>query len=170
MNKRIAATKHGLVIALTFVGFLAWIVPATTMDGNDPQAAHPLYLTIVVHNEEDTGRGVVPKANIPDYDGDPALMAHFASAMRTFAQMAAGHGARINFGSDWTFSRGVALYEPSFYTDLEAMGHEVDAHAHESSVLYREVREAIVTAGGHPTAVASGMDETTIQAELAYFS
>jgi len=132
-------------------------------------ADRPLYLTIVIHNEEDMSRGVQPKANIPDYDGDPALMKHFAFAMRTFAQMAADHGAFINFGSDWTFSHGVAAHEPTFYTDLEALGHEIDAHAHESSVLYKDVREAIVLAGGHPTTVASGMNEETIHAQLAYF-
>jgi len=137
--------------------------------GSDTGNLPPLYLTVVVHNEEDMSRGTVPKRSIPDYDGNEAIMNHFAFVMRTFGQMAQDHGAKINFGSDWTFSRGVALYEPTFYTDLEAMGHEIDAHAHESSVLYHEVREEIVLAGGHPTAVASGMDETTIQEQLAYF-
>ena len=129
----------------------------------------PLYLTIIVHNEEDLSRGVLPKANIPDYDGDEAVMQHFASAMLSFAAMAAEHGARISFGSDWTFSRGVANYVPNFYAELEVLGHEVDAHAHESSVLYHEVREEIVLAGGTPTPVASGMNEETIQDQLAYF-
>jgi len=151
------------IIVLLLVG-----LPLLSL-GQTAETERPLYLTIVVHNEEDTSRGAVPKEQIPDYDGDPALMHHFAAVMRAFAQMAADHGACINFGSDWTFSRGVARYEPGFYTDLEAMGHEIDAHAHESSVLYKEVREAIALAGGHPTAVASGMDETAIQAELAYF-
>jgi len=129
----------------------------------------PLYLTIVIHNEEDTHGGGAPKANIPDYDGDEALMHHFAEAMRAFGRMAADHGARINFGSDWTFSHGATLYEPDFYLDLEALGHEIDAHAHESAVLYHEVRDAIALAGGHPTHVASGMNEEEIQSQLAYF-
>ena len=129
----------------------------------------PLYLTIIVHNEEDMSRGGVPKTNIPDYNGSPLLMHHFASAMRVFAQMASDHGAKINFGSDWTFSQGVTLYEPGFYIDLEIMGHEIDAHAHESFILYHEVREEIVTAGGSPTHVASGMNETDIQDQLTYF-
>ena len=135
----------------------------------DEEDAPPLYLTIVVHNEEDTSRGVVPKASIPDYDGSAETMRHFAFAMRAFAEMAADHGAKINFGSDWTFSRGVARYEPTFYADLEALGHEIDAHAHESSVLYHDVRQEIVAAGGHPTHVASGIDETKIQDQLSYF-
>lgn len=132
-------------------------------------AMPPLYLTIIIHNEEDMSRGVTPKANIPDYDGDEALMHHFADVMRRFAEMVAEHGGRINFGSDWTFSRGAALYEPSFYSDLRALGHEVDAHAHESFVLYHQVREEIVLAGVGPSQVASGVNEEEIQDELAYF-
>jgi len=42
----------------------------------------PLYLTIVVHNEEDTSRGTVPKRNIPDYDGNESIMNHFARGVR----------------------------------------------------------------------------------------
>ena len=129
----------------------------------------PLYLTIVVHTEEDLSRGVLPKANIPDYDGDEALMHHFAGVMRALAELASEHGAKINFGSDWTFSRGVALHEPAFYMDLQAMGHEIDAHAHESFVAYHDVRQEIVVAGGSPSHVASGMNEEEIQSELLYF-
>jgi len=129
----------------------------------------PLYLTIVIHNEEDMSRGVLPKANIPDYDGDANIMSHFAGAMRAFAEMAASHGARINFGSDWTFSRGVALHEPTFYADLESLGHEIDAHAHESSIPYQDVRDEIARASGDPTHVASGMNEEEIQEQLDAF-
>jgi hypothetical protein len=113
--------------------------------------------------------GTQPKSHIPDYDGDENLMLHFSMAMRAFAEMAERHGAKINFGSDWTFSKGVANFDPTFYGDLEAMGHEIDAHAHESFILYHEVREFISEAGGHPTSVASGMNERTIQEQLAYF-
>ncbi len=170
MKPRVCRGSKLCVIAVLCVLFLASsVVIACFASGFDTENLPPLYLTIIVHNEEDMRRGTVPKANIPDYDGNEAIMNHFAFVMRTFAQMAQDHGAKINFGSDWTFSRGVALYEPTFYTDLEAMGHEIDAHAHESFVLYHEVREEIVRGGGHPTAVASGMDETTIQKQLEYF-
>ena len=56
-----------------------------------------------------------------------------------------------------------------FYRDIEAMGHEIDAHAHESFVLYHEVHEEIVAAGGQPTRVASWLNEEEIQDWLAYF-
>jgi len=129
----------------------------------------PLYLTIIIHNEEDTGNCKSPKAQIPNYDGNEALTLHFTNVMRAFGKMAASHGAVINFGSDWTFSNGVELYDPTFYSDMEAMGHEIDAHAHESCILYHEVREDIIDAGGSPTHVASGMTEDTIQEKMDYF-
>jgi len=141
-------------------------------DHNTPsseQPLPPLYLTIIVHNEEDMQDGTQPKDHIPDYDGDEGLMLHFTKAMRAFAQMANQHGAKINFGSDWTFSKGVMNFDPTFYTDLESMGHEIDAHAHESFILYHEVRQFISQAGGHSTNVASGMNERSIQQQMTYF-
>ena len=164
MHSRLRRTA-ALSLLPAMVALGAWACDSQSPGEDLP----PLYLTIVIHNEEDTHGGAVPKANIPDYDGDAALMHHFAEAMRAFGRMAADHGARINFGSDWTFSLGAALYEGSFYADIEALGHEVDAHAHESSVLYGEVREAIALAGGHPTHVASGTNEEEIQAKLEEF-
>ncbi len=158
-------TRRTAIFLLIALPAISFSLVATAADGDD---LPPLYLTIVIHNEEDMSRGVVPKANIPDYDGDEALMHHFAAAMRAFARMATGHGARINFGSDWTFSRGAALYDPTFYADLEALGHEVDAHAHQSFLPYHEVREEIVLAGGHATHVASGLNEEEIQQQLDY--
>jgi hypothetical protein len=154
---------------------LSGTAPAATLgQGPTPasatkQSSPPLYLTVIVHSEEDVSNGTRPKANIPDYDGDEALMHHFGAAMREFGRVVQEHGARINFGSDWTFSRGVARYDSTFYTDLQAMGHEVDAHAHESFVMYRDVREEIVKAGGDPTHVASGLNEEEIQDRMSYF-
>jgi hypothetical protein len=136
---------------------------------NRDDALPPLYLTIIIHNEEDMQDGTQPKEHIPNYDGDEILMQHFSKVMRAFAEMVARHDAKINFGSDWTFSKGVMNFAPTFYTDLESLGHEIDAHAHESFVRYHEVRDFISEAGGHPTGVASGMNERTIQGQMAYF-
>ena len=155
------------VLGAIALGALAAVAACCWVDGEAPR--DPLYLSIVVHSEEDTGANGTPKPFIPDYDGDRSLLRHFAAAMRAFATMVASHGAAINFGSDWSFSRGVALHDPGFYRDLEAMGHEVDAHAHESHVPYHEVRAEILRAGGHPTAVVSGLNEQEIQASLASF-
>jgi hypothetical protein len=133
------------------------------------QFTSPLYLTIIIHTEEDISKCKNPKARIPDYDGNEELTLHFTNAMREFAEMVASHNAKINFGTDWTYSNAIELYDPTFYTDLEAMGHEIDAHAHESCILYHEVREDIVDAGGTPTKVASGMTEGDIYDQMEYF-
>ncbi|MBT4174172.1 hypothetical protein HOC80_03435 [archaeon] len=129
----------------------------------------PLYFNVIFHNEEDVGSCTNPKAATPDYDGNQELLLHFTNAFREFGEMAQGHGVKINFGSDWTFSNGVENFDPTFYTDMEAMGHEIDAHAHQSCILYHEVREDIIDAGGTPTTVASGMEETNIQEQMEYF-
>jgi hypothetical protein len=143
----------------------------TQMEANPdgPRNFPPLYLTIIIHNEEDMQAGTQPKEHIPDYDGDEVLLLHFTKVMRAFATMAGQHGAKINFGSDWTFSKGMANFDPAFYSDLESMGHEIDAHAHESFIDYHLVRDFITQAGGHPTHVASGMNEQSIQRQMDYF-
>ena len=165
-RRRTVSIVAGVALVLAGVALLCRGFASTSARADEELP--PLYLTIVVHNEEDTSRGAIPKVNIPDYDGDEEVMHHFAEAMRALAAMAADHGARISFGSDWTFSRGVARFEPSFYADLEALGHEVDAHAHQSHILYHEVREEIALAGGRPTHVASGLNEEEIQEEFDY--
>jgi len=131
-----------------------------------PGGAGPLYLSIVVHVEEDVGRGGKPKPQVPDYDGDATLLRHFTASMRAFAATCEAHGAHVNFGTDWTFADAVAAHDPTFFEELEASGHEVDAHAHESAVSYHEVRERIRAAGGHPTAVASGLREDRFRTTL----
>ncbi len=144
------------------------LLPLPTGAGQS-QPLPPLYLTIIIHTEEDVSKGTQPKSQIPDYDGDEALMLHFTSVLREFTEMVNQHGAKINFGSDWTFSKGVENFDPTFYTELEDMGHEIDAHAHESFIPYHQVREHIIQAGGHPSIVASGMNEQEIQEQLDYF-
>ena len=129
----------------------------------------PLYLNIIIHVEEDIGANNAVKSNVPDYDGNEKVFRHFSGAMRKFARIAAQHGAMVNFGTEWTFARGVAKYGPSFFTDLESMGHSIDAHAHETHILYHEVRSNIIAAGGNPTSVASGMTEKNIYKEMHYF-
>jgi hypothetical protein len=129
----------------------------------------PLYLSVVVHVEEDTGANNTPKNNVPDYDGSKQIFDHFSNAMSGFAVIASSHGAKINFGTEWTFADGVKNYRPSFFSVLESIGHSIDAHAHESHIDYHEVRASIAEAGGSPTSVASGMREDNIYQEMAYF-
>jgi len=65
-----------LLTSVLAIGYVAF--------ASDTESLPPLYLTIIVHNEEDMSRGTVPKANIPDYDGNEAIMNHFARGVRPF--------------------------------------------------------------------------------------
>lgn len=90
-----------------------------------------------------------------DYQ-DEAQFRHFSKAMRELAKVFQKHNAKIDFQTDWTFVEGVKKWDPTFFSDLEAMGHEMDAHAHETQVKYPELWDRIKEAGGHPSAVVGG--------------
>ncbi len=167
-------SSHGSpALAPAPVGASAGEIPTAPVARREPASGTgdvaPLFLSVIIHAEEDIGGNNKIKNQIPDYDGDKELMLHFTKVMREFAEFCEQHGAHVNFGSDWTFADGVRLYDPGFFTDLEAQGHEIDPHAHESHVAYHEVRQRIIAAGGSPTPVASGLVESQIDAKMAYF-
>jgi len=81
MKPRICRGSKLCSLVVLCVLFLASAL-ATNCFALGSDALPPLYLTIVVHNEEDTSRGTVPKRNIPDYDGNPCIMNHFARGVR----------------------------------------------------------------------------------------
>lgn len=155
-----------LIIVLSIGGGLSFFVYSYYIK----EKSNPLYLTIVLHTEEDVEANGSPKPFIPDYDGNEPLLLHFTTVLRDFAEMVAQHNAIINFGTDWTFADGVNNYDPTFFTDLEELGHEIDAHAHESHITYNEVRQRIIQAGGNPTKVASGMLESQVYQKMDTFS
>ncbi len=175
MNKKIILLSISVLIVLGSATYIAWpdATPAEPTEPSEPTETletfeSPLYFTIVIHTEEDTSSCTKPKPQIPDYDGDEAVFDHFSMVLREFGEMVASHGAKINFGTDWTFAKGVELYDPSFFTDMEAMGHEIDSHAHGSCHEYDEVRSFIVDAGGTPTQVVSGLTEEEFYSRLEY--
>jgi hypothetical protein len=155
------------VIAAGVFGYNAIFTKALLEDPSESTTS--LYLNVVIHTEEDTSKCTTEKGQIPDYDDNEIVLLHSTMVMREFAELAASHGVKINFGSDWTFSNGVENFDPTFYSDIEAMGHEVDAHAHESCILYHEVYQDIIDAGGTPTNVASGHTEGSIYERMTYF-
>jgi hypothetical protein len=119
-----------------------------------------MYLTLVIHAEEDyqkdpdTGE-IVKDPAFPDFL-EKSQFDHFSRAMRELAGVFHQHNARINFETDWTFVEGVVRWDPTFFADLEAMGHEIDAHAHETTVTYPELWQRIGNAGGNPSPVVGG--------------
>jgi hypothetical protein len=170
MKKPIIITAVVLGLALIAV-ILFLVLRKSTNEPIVGPVPDDLFLTIIIHSEEDVGSCKNQKPQIPDYDGDETLTLHFTDVLREFGEMVESHGAKINYGTDWTFAQAVAKYDPDFFTDFEAMGHEIDAHAHEScdDHLYHDVQQDIIDAGGSPTTVASGMTEGEIQHQLTYF-
>ena len=160
--------KKSLLVTLLLIPLLLLTILILLPEEPEPFTS-PLYLTFVIHTEEDINKYGVQKENNMDYDGDEELLLHATMTMRELGEIAQSHGAKINFGTDWTFANGVELYDPTFFTDFEAMGHEIDAHAHESHILYSEVREDIISAGGTPTKIASGLTEDKIYEKMEYF-
>ncbi|MBT3985452.1 hypothetical protein HOD38_05370 [archaeon] len=160
--------KKTLLIPLLLIPILLLTTLILLPEEPEPFTS-PLYFTFVIHTEEDINKYGVEKENNMDYDGDEELLLHATMTMRELAEIAQNHGVKINFGTDWTFANGVELYDPTFFTDLESMGHEIDAHAHESHILYSEVREDIISAGGTPTQIASGLTEDEIYEKMEYF-
>jgi hypothetical protein len=162
--------KRSLYISTLSIIIIVFISVGLITIENEPEPfTSPLYLTFVIHTEEDINKYGVEKENNMDYDGDEQLLLHATMTMRKLAEIAQNHGVKINFGTDWTFANGVEYYDPTFFTDIESMDHEVDAHAHESHILYNEVREDIITAGATPTQVVSGMEENEIYEQMEYF-
>ena len=175
MKKTILLIAGGATLALIIVVLIFAFQDKPTTQDSDPvtitENPTDLFFTIIIHNEEDVGSCQNPKATIPDYDGNEIMTLHFTNVLREFGEMAASHGAKINYGTDWTFAQAVEKFDPTFFADFEAMGHEIDAHAHEScnDHLYHNVRQDIIAANGSPTHVASGMTEDEIQDQMTYF-
>lgn len=74
MNRRISISPRLRLVAVLCVVFLAagLVIDCFTF-GSGTENLPPVYLMIIVHNEEDTSRGTVPKANIPDYESARGL-------------------------------------------------------------------------------------------------
>ncbi len=131
--------------------------PARSCDGIDAITA-PVYVAYVIHNEEDDANGVPGSSKqIPDYNGDPAVFEHFATAMVDFATMLSGRGATLSFQPDWTWIEGVQKYRPDFWAELRALpGVEIVPHAHATVVPYIDVYTSLVDAGAEPETILGG--------------
>jgi hypothetical protein len=146
--------------------FLLCLLLAAAFAGgcSDPHPAEsapppPLYVSLVIHAEEnymlDEFGVAVNDPNRLDFLAE-AQFRHTAKAMRDLARVFQRHGAKINFQPDWTFVEGVTLWDPSFFVEFEAMGHQVDAHAHELLVSYPDLWLMIKNADGNPSPVVGG--------------
>ena len=94
-----------------------------------------LYFNLGVHLEETPGY-LVSRYVYP-----------FAQNYEMFAESLAAHGGVLANQFDWTVIEGFEHYRPGLLADLEAMGHEVTPHAHETVYSLREVKILLDEAG-----------------------
>lgn len=135
----------------------------------DPEVANlPLYISFIIHNEEDTRYGR-PVNTEPDYDGNKHILKHFSMAMRELGKLTAKYGIKLDFGPDWTFIDGIKKYDPSFFQDMVNMGHRIEPHGHETMVLYGEIISRLEQFKIPVDPIASGFDESKIQEKMRYF-
>jgi len=136
-------------------------------EAEDKADSKTLYLCAIIHNEEDhRPRGPTGRA---DFNGDRDVLAFTTDQYRKIGRLFQKYDAKINLQCDWTFADGARKFDPEFFGDWEAMGHDTDSHAHESHVSYSEVKQRLRAAGAHPTRVIGGTLEDDIQQRLERF-
>ncbi len=122
----------------------------------------PVYVTIVVHNEEATHA-----TTYQDYRENLEYYLNHREMLRKFALMLHTHGVRFNFQSDWTFLVACGMYENAEVRSntegknivrylKEELGVEVDPHAHETQYNYADVAYLIENLGVAPSHTVGG--------------
>jgi len=152
--------QFGMVILLSGI-LCSFCHPEGSDDGEEV-----LYLYSIIHNEEDTD-GTGKSTGRANLDGNETLLKFTTGYYRKIGKMFQEYGAKINLQSDWTFIDGVKKFDPTFFKEWEAMGHENDPHVH--TLSYPECYVRLKSAGANATGNLGGTLEKNIQEELAYF-
>lgn len=123
------------------------------------ELTHPVYISFVMHNEEDDVGGVKgSNPQEPDYNDDPQVFDHFSAAVEELAAALRAEGAVLSFQTDWGFVEGVERYDPDFFTRLRSNAAvEIAPHAHESIVSYEELYDRLLLADADPRAYLGGV-------------
>jgi len=123
----------------------------------------PLYVVSMMHAEEQ------------DFYMNETTFLGYADTLRSLQVVFDTHDAKIALQPDWTFIEGEMDFDPTLFSDLQAAGHGVDAHAHESEYDIGDVHDLLDDAGVIDTIVANGGfaqdlgDDTNWAAYLASF-
>jgi|GEM_PF-1408154 len=117
-----------------------------------------LYLTYVVHNEEDDANCVAASAPEPDYNGNKNLYLVYSKTILELAKLLDEFGLKLSFQPDWTFVEGAKKYQPDFFRRLLAVGNvEVLPHAHATCVSYPELYRRLEELGAKPQKIVGGV-------------
>ncbi len=104
----------------------------------------PLYIVSMMHAEEQE-----MYLNESTYLG-------YSETLRDLMQVFDNHGAKIAFQPDWTFIQGTMMYDPTLFADMQARGHGVDTHAHETQYDLGQVHDMLDDAGVTDTIICNG--------------
>ncbi len=104
-----------------------------------------LYIVSMMHAEEGS----------PFHQDQEMFMRH-ATNLRNLGALLHSHGAKLDFGPDWTFIEAVKQWDTNLLTDLTDQGHGIHTHAHETQYDLGEVNAKLMEAGLDENIVANG--------------
>ena len=120
---------------------------------------YPIYVTIVMHNEE--------PPTYPDFTKNQTYYLWSRNQLLKFAELVHKYGAAFDWQSDWTFLKAVSIFDKGTVVQntkgknivaylYEDLGVSVDPHAHETVYNYADVAELIRMLGVSPSRVVGG--------------
>ncbi len=141
------------------------LTQASVPDGLDPIVSPPIFVNIVMHNEQNVR-----------YDLAPTAFENHRTNLYKFALLMKSREVMFNFQSDWTFLAGVTNYDrvarpETGGTNIVAwlkhhMDFEVDEHNHvyESPYNYADVAALIEACGVEPPGIVGGFRGLPLEA------
>lgn len=119
-----------------------------------------IYVSIVTHSEDTQNIGT------PNFSTDEASTLSERDGVAKFAAMAAGHGVKYDWQSDWNFLLGLQKYDKgSALTNnkplarylVEDLGMSADPHSHQhNGYTYADVAYLLQTLGVTPSGIVGG--------------
>jgi hypothetical protein len=127
--------------------------------GSSAAGTEPIYVSIVMHNEEPVS------GQYPDFVNEPPAFWQHRNALVPFVNMLSANGVMFNYQSDWNFLQAAEMYDDGTPTTnwknivrymKEDLGFEVDPHAHETQYNYADVAYLIQALGVLPSNTVGG--------------
>ena len=121
--------------------------------GARAQTATPIFVTIVMHNEESEA-----------YDTNALQFLSSRSQLVDFANMLYSNQVMFNWQSDWRFLAGVTNFDTggpetggtNVVAWLQSLGFELDPHAHQTTNNYADVAYRYTLCGVQPSHTVGG--------------
>jgi len=116
-------------------------------EAEPPTAADPpvLYVVSMMHAEESV-----------QHHENENIYRSFADGLEAQRALFSDHGARIDFGPDWTFIEGVKRWDDQQLIEHVASGHGLHTHAHETIWDLASVNARLADAGVLGNPIANG--------------